>query len=245
MSKITVHNGVRSGDVNKPIEFTVALSLLGGFSFTEVGGDLLTVGVINDGEVLKRVGTGLVSTPSGGGGISGGGTSGKLAKFTGATAVGDSVVTEASGGITVTQPTVGSDVLTLKSTAANDDPTQRTLQTRTLTTDDTTAVTMVSLPINDSSAYLIKVDAVGRQTGGAGGTVGNIATLIRVFGVKRLGGVVSVVGTTAVFDLFEGATTTGITATPSGANLLIQITGADPNANYVWHSTITVQNVST
>lgn len=206
------------------------------------GGDELTFGAIVDGEFLVRSGDEIVSQAGGGGGITGSGTAGALAKFTGATAVGDSVVTEASGGVTVTQPTLGTDVFNLKSTATNDDPNFRVLQARVTTTDDTTTA-LATIPLALNTAYRIEAHIVARQTAGAASPVGSSGSTTHVGTCQRIGAGAVMVGDT---DLGSNTSLSNFAVdfVASGNDILVNVTG-DIDQATVWHATITVQSVST
>lgn len=185
----------------------------------------------------------LVGSGGSGGGIDGSGTAGTLAKFTDADTIADSVITEASGGVTVTQPTLGSDILNLTSTATGDDPNYRVIQGRAASPDDVNLITILTIPLALNTAYLIETKLIARCTAGnGGGTTGTVnARVLRTL-AKRVGGGAVVTAVSDTSFTGDGSIVTSVTA--SGNNVIVAVKGNNGDASFVFHATATVQSVS-
>lgn len=169
---------------------------------------------------------------------------GQLFKRSGASVVGVSpnAVTD---GLTVTQSTLGSDVVNFTSTATGDDPNYRVVQGRVVTTDAVTAQTIITLALTLNTVYLVEARVVGRVTASTGTpVVGNGDAQIQTALVRRSGAGAVIIGQSQVFAASADGGT-GVLFVASGNNILVQVTGQDANTTIVWHCTAIIQNLST
>lgn len=142
---------------------------------------------------------------------------------------------------TVTEPTIGSEVFRIESTATNDDPSDKYYHGRAATTNATTA-TINTIAISASNTYLIEARVRARRTGGTSGTADDAAAYIVRGTYKTVGGTVTLVGALTAEYTAEDQAGWNATFTISGTDVLVQVTGAADN-NVTWHSTVVVSNV--
>ena len=138
------------------------------------------------------------------------------------------------------QPTVGSEVARLESVATNDDPSERIYQGRVATTDATVTTINTIATTNDTTIF-VTIYASARRTGGSSGSAGDAAGYVFYTVYKNIGGVLSVLSSSAAFTA-ESQSGWNLGTATSGTNLLIQVTGA-ANNNVTWHSTVKVYQV--
>lgn len=151
---------------------------------------------------------------------------------------------ETAGGTNLLRSALNdTDFFTLTTTATNDDPNYIVRQGR-ITTTDATTTTINTIAISASNTYMIEARIVARRTGGAAGTADDGAVYIIVGSFTTKTGTVTQLGTTTTVHSGEDQGAWGAQFTVSGANVLVQVTGAGSN-NVTWHSTIVVQNVGT
>ena len=141
----------------------------------------------------------------------------------------------------ILQPTLGSAVQKLASTATNDDPSEIVYQNRVATTD-ATVTTLHTFTIPASTTVMIEARVVARRTGGSAGAAedGMIARLTS--GYKNVAGTATLLGN--IDTAYLGTAGWVIALTPSGGNVLLQVTGA-VNVNISWHMTTRTYSVST
>lgn len=133
----------------------------------------------------------------------------------------------------VLQPTLGSVVQRLQSTATNDDPIQDTVQGRVATTD-ATVTTLQTIAIPASTKCMLEVAVVASRTGGAAGTAEDGAGYILRGVFKNVAGTATIIG--AIVQTVVGESVAGYdaTLTVSGANALVSVTGV-ASTNISWH----------
>lgn len=148
----------------------------------------------------------------------------------------------ARGKIAVAQPTLGSSVLELSSTATNDDPLMQVRQGRTATTNGS-ATQIFSVTLDTDSVYLIKVHIVGRRTGGAAGSAGDGYGGIIAGVFKNVGGSASQIGSTTVVAEGESQAAFGSAFVAGGPGVTVQVTGA-ANNDISWHCTAFVTKIA-
>ena len=132
----------------------------------------------------------------------------------------------------VTESTLGDEVFRIESTATNDDPSERVYQNRVATTDATTT-TLHTIAIPASTTVGIEAVVVARRTGGTAGTAedGGMFKITEVF--NNLAGTATSIGNLQNLS----ASSTGfltVALTPSGGNVLIEVTG-ELDTNITWH----------
>jgi hypothetical protein len=169
--------------------------------------------------------------------------------YVGATAAGALASIDQTGNIvgataTLTQATVGNAVMTLTSTATNDDPTEIVRQYRGTTTN-ATATTIGSFTPTASTALTVEAVVTARRYGGQAGTTDDSAGYI-LYATFKVGATANPtrLGTsfTAIGES-QNAWDATIIAT-GGNDIAIQVTGA-LNNNIVWHATVRSYQVST
>lgn len=143
----------------------------------------------------------------------------------------------------VTQITLGSHVQVLTSTATNDDPTEATFQNRVATTD-ATVTTIQSIAIPASTTVGIVCTVVNRRTGGVSGTAEDGAHYELRVVLKNVAGTATEIAAEVLAVIGESIAGYTVASTPSGANTLIQVTGA-ATTNITWHSHCTTYAVGT
>lgn len=143
----------------------------------------------------------------------------------------------------VLQPTLGSVVQRLTSTATNDDPTEDVVQGRVTTTNNT-ATTIATIAIPASTTVGMEVAIVGRRTGGSAGVAEDGGVFKALFGYKNVAGTPTVLAGGTTYASANPAGWGGISTAVSGGNVLVQVTGAT-NVNIVWHATVRTYAVST
>lgn len=146
-----------------------------------------------------------------------------------------------NSGVTVMQPTLGSVVQRLQSTATNDDTIEDRFHGRATTTD-ATATTVLTIPITASNTYHIDVDVLGRRTGGTAGVADDGLVGKLVTGYKTVGGVVTLIGN--LESKFIAPLNWATALVISGTNVLVQVTGV-VNNNISWHVFVTMKKVGT
>lgn len=142
------------------------------------------------------------------------------------------------------QPTLGSEVLRLESTATNDDPRDQWFHQRVATTNST-LTTIATIAIAADTVYHIDAIIVSRRTGGSAGSAneGGIGHLEA--GFVNNGGTVSQVGGD-IMNQWKSTYSAGggaIQFTISGTDLLIQV-GGQTNMNISWHCHYRVKRIS-
>lgn len=106
-------------------------------------------------------------------------------------------------------------------------------------TTDGAATTIATIPITASRTYGIVANVRGRRTGGVAGTADDGAFYVRHFMVTTKAGTVTANSTGASDTAIEDQAGFNVTGTGSGANFLLQVTGATDN-NVDWHATVTI-----
>lgn len=140
-----------------------------------------------------------------------------------------------SGRFTATQSSIGNTVQSLISNATNDDPEEVVFQGRTTTTD-ATPTTINTITIATSFETLIECRVIARRTGGASGAAEDGGGYYVWVAVKNTAGTVAELAAETTTTVGESTAGFNVTAAPSGATELIQVTGA-ATTNLTWHST--------
>lgn len=138
-----------------------------------------------------------------------------------------------NGIITAVQPTLGSAVLIVKSTATNDDPTVTTYQNR-VTTSNATITTLHTFAVPSSTTVTLIAYIVARRTGGASGTAEDGASYIIAATFKNVAGTATIIGSTSILHSSESQAGFDAVFTASSGNVLVQVTGATSN-DITWH----------
>ncbi len=141
------------------------------------------------------------------------------------------------------QPTLGSAVQRLQTTATNDDPSEIVYQNRVATTD-ATVTTLHTFTVPASTIYAIEARVIARRTGGTAGTAEDGAYYIINGVYKNVAGVATIIG--AVAQTVVGESVAGYDATfdVTGATVRCRVTGV-LNTNITWHMTSSVWQVGT
>jgi hypothetical protein len=144
----------------------------------------------------------------------------------------------------VLQPTLGSIVQRLASTATNDDPTEDVVQNRVATTN-ATVTTLHTFTIPASTTVMIIAYVVARRTGGSAGTAEDGAAYRLQGSYKNVAGVATLIipAATITTDVGESQTAWDATFDVTGATVRCRVTGATNNS-IVWHMTAKVYSVS-
>lgn len=143
-----------------------------------------------------------------------------------------SVAGDPTARLEVQEETLGNEVFRLTSEATNDDPQWRVHQNRQVTTN-ATVTTLHTVAIPASTTVALRAIVVARRTGGAAGTAEDGARYELKGVYKNVAGTATLIGTvTKLADEDQAAWDTNFT--PSGGNVLIEVTGAVDN-NITWH----------
>lgn len=142
----------------------------------------------------------------------------------------------------VYQATLGNEVFRMESTASNDDPSERVVQNKVLTTN-ATATTIHTFAIPASTTVQVKAWVTARRTGGAAGTAEDGAGYETMSTWKNVAGTATQIGATATTQQ-EDVAGWGVSFAGSGANALLQVSGA-VNTNISWIVTARTYTIST
>lgn len=146
-----------------------------------------------------------------------------------------------SGLLQVTQPTLGSVVQRLQSTATNDDPIEDVIQARVATTD-ATVTTLATITIPASTTVGLEARVVVRRTGGSAGTAEDGGFFIYATAVKNVAGTATFVNSqTAVVQQIDATYVAEFDVT--GSTVRLRVTGVT-NTDLTWHATIRTYAVS-
>ena len=104
--------------------------------------------------------------------------------------------------------------------------------TGTISTTNATITTIATIVIPPETTMLIQARIVARRTGGSSGTAEDGAAYVICAAYKNVAGVATEIGESSLFSA-EDQVGWAATVTPSGANALIQVTGA-ANNNVDW-----------
>jgi hypothetical protein len=140
------------------------------------------------------------------------------------------------------QSTLGNEVMKLESLSTGSDPIEITYQNRVATTD-ATLTTLHTFTVPASTTYYINAIVVARRTGGSAGTAEDGASYEIKGCYKNVAGTATIIGALNVITN-ESQVAWNATLTPSGATVLLRITGA-LNNNITWHTTSKVYHLST
>lgn len=132
----------------------------------------------------------------------------------------------------VVQSSLGTNALTVSSTATNDDPTTNIPQQRVATTN-ATQTTLYTLQTATDTSYNCQFRVIARRTGGASGAAGDYATYVVEASVNNIAGTVTIDAVTTTVG-FESQAGWDVTVTASGTTALLRVTGAASN-NITWH----------
>lgn len=149
--------------------------------------------------------------------------------------------TDATAMLDVFQPTLGTAIQSLTSTASNDDPNEITYQQKVTTTDGT-ITTIATIAVPASTTVMIEARVTARRTGGAAGTAEDGAAYIIAAAYKNVAGTATEIGEGSIFSA-EDQGAWSVTFTPSGSNTLMQVTGATDN-NISWIATYRTYSIS-
>lgn len=132
-----------------------------------------------------------------------------------------------SAGVGTFNGTIGTKVLSLVSTATNDDPQLDIYQNRVATTD-ATVTTLHTIAIADETAYALTATVLAHRTGGSAGTAGDSALYTFQACVMRTGaGIATMVGaSTPIVTLESQAAWDCVFDVDGGNNARIRFTGA-------------------
>jgi hypothetical protein len=145
----------------------------------------------------------------------------------------------------VLEPTVGNAVQWLESEATNDNPTEKTFQTRTATTDGT-ATTAGSAAVTSGKVLIMQATVVAHCTGGASCTADNGAGYQVAATCKNNAGTTAIIGTADQDVVNENVTgwNATIDCDDTSDSARLRITGAT-TTNVTWHATIQTMEVGT
>jgi hypothetical protein len=145
----------------------------------------------------------------------------------------------------VTEPTVGNAVAWLESEASNDNPTEKTFQTRTATTD-ATVTTAGSAAVTSGKVLIMQATVVAHCTGGASCTADNGAGYQVAATCKNNAGTTAIIGTADQDVVNENVTgwNATIDCDDTSDSARLRITGAT-TTNVTWHATIRTMEVGT
>jgi hypothetical protein len=147
----------------------------------------------------------------------------------------------AANGFTFNQPTAGNPIITLQTTATNDDPSDVFKGYRVATTNGT-ATTIATVAIPSSTIVGIDCKITARRTGGTAGTAEDGAYYTAYQAYKNVSGTATILATAVKPVVIESQAGWDITFSASGANALVQVTGATNN-NVTWHAICAMTNV--
>lgn len=156
----------------------------------------------------------------------------EVARVTGAKKLGIGT-TDPLATVDAIQPTLGSAIFRLSSTATNDDPTMSVYHGRVATTDATVTTIGTITPAASTTTFL-EARVWARRTGGASGTAEDGAAYIFAGTFKNAAGTITQIGTTTAIATHESQAGWAADFTISGTDVLIQVTGAAGN-NVTWH----------
>lgn len=149
--------------------------------------------------------------------------------------------TGTAGLVDIIQPTLGSTVQRIRSTATSDDPTEVVTQGRVATTD-ATVTTIQTIAIPASTTVAIESIVIARRTGGASGTAEDGARYKISAVYKNVAGTATIIGSiTRTID--EDVAAYNSTFAISGGNVIITVAGPG-TTNVTWHSTTRTYSVS-
>jgi hypothetical protein len=145
----------------------------------------------------------------------------------------------------VTEPTVGNAVQWLESEATSDNPTEKTFQTRTATTD-ATVTTAGSAAVASGKVLIMQATVVAHCTGGASCTAENGAGYQVAGTCKNNAGTTAIIGTADQDVVNENVTgwNATIDCDDTSDSARLRITGAT-TTNVTWHATIRTMEVGT
>lgn len=112
----------------------------------------------------------------------------------------------------------------------------------TVNTTDGAATTIATVAIPANTTVLIQARVCARRTGGTSGTAQDGAGYIVCAVYKNLSGTATEIGETSIFSA-EDQAAFSVTVTPSGANALVQVTGATDN-NISWLAGLSLLSIS-
>jgi len=130
--------------------------------------------------------------------------------------------------LTQTQPTLGTALQILQSTATNTDPNETLYQNKATTTNATpTTIHTITIPATTTVGFSGSI--VARRTGGGAGVAedGAFYTFDGVY--KNVAGAATVIGSPIVTVVGEDQAGWDVTFNPTGATVEIQVTGAANN----------------
>lgn len=104
--------------------------------------------------------------------------------------------------------------------------------TSSVATTDATVTTVATIPVPASTTVVIEAKVIGRRTGGASGTTEDTAVYMFAACYKNVSGTATEVGEGSIFSA-EDQAGWDCTASASGSNILIRVTGAAAN-NITW-----------
>lgn len=142
----------------------------------------------------------------------------------------------------ILQGTLGNQIISLKSTATNDDPEEKVYQNRVATTD-ATVTTLHTFTIPASTTYMIKAMVAARRTGGAAGTAEDGASYEMLATYKNVAGTATLIGAPTIVANEDQAGWDCVFDV-TGATARIRVTGAVDNS-ITWHVTARVYSLST
>jgi hypothetical protein len=102
----------------------------------------------------------------------------------------------------------------------------------TVATTNATVTTAATIATTTGATVNLDLLITGRRTGGTGGTAGDGAAYHLAVGAKNIAGTVTIIAQSLLFTA-ESQVGWDCTATASGANILVRVTGA-ANNNVNW-----------
>lgn len=102
----------------------------------------------------------------------------------------------------------------------------------TVSTTDATVTTVATISTTSGAAINLTVQGQARRTGGVSGTAGDSAAYQLAVGAKNIAGTVTIISQSLLFTA-ESQAGWDFSATASGANILLRVTGAAAN-NVNW-----------
>lgn len=142
-----------------------------------------------------------------------------------------------TNGLSLTQPTIGSNVLKMVSTSTGDDPSMRWQQYRATTTDGT-QTTLGAPTLTSNMTSSVEAHVICRQTGASDQGAYYIIRAI----YKNPSGTAALVGSATTTTVGESTAGWDVTLDASGATARVRVTGAAAT-NLTWHATVIITEV--